>query len=95
MHRKAERGNSIISEEAVCTGRLRGCDTDILSEAAMLTSKSSTESGLTEFLDHSDTVKWPATSSLQLELIDSVINYIANGLLPLSTVENKDFYKIC
>ena len=24
MHRKAERGNSIISEEAVCTGRLRG-----------------------------------------------------------------------
>ena len=37
MHRKAERGNSIISEEAVCTGRLRG--NSIISEEAVCTGR--------------------------------------------------------
>lgn len=42
----------------------------------------------------SSSSKWSSTNGRQVALTDSVVTYIANGLLPLCIVENKDFINI-
>ncbi|XP_048867866.1 zinc finger BED domain-containing protein 4-like isoform X8 [Brienomyrus brachyistius] len=38
--------------------------------------------------------KWEPMDTRQVALTDSIVTYIVNGLLPLSTVENKDFIAV-
>lgn len=40
------------------------------------------------------TPEWPSTSTIQVALTDSIVTFISNGLLPLSTVENADFINV-
>ncbi|MGH0130260.1 UNVERIFIED_CONTAM: hypothetical protein FKN15_015602 [Acipenser sinensis] len=40
------------------------------------------------------TMKWKATNTRQVKLTDSIVNFIANDLLPLSIVDRKDFRNI-